>query len=121
MQPVAEADVGVDVPRVRQGGLELHPQLAHVHVDGAVPVAQRPAPGQREQLLAADDAPRAPRERDEQLELADGEDQGLAGGDHQAAGGEDLELADHEPVVGGAGGVHGGRVPPGSDGAVTRP
>ncbi len=93
-------------PSVRQGRLELDPQLAHVDVDGAVAGAQLPAPDQLEELRAADDPPGSPGEGDEQLELAHGEHERAPRGDGEAAVGEDLEVADDEPLVGEAVVVH---------------
>jgi len=90
----------MDEAVARQRRFELHAQLVHVDVDRAVAVAQLPAPDLRVQVGPRDDPVRAARQRDEQLELADGKREGPAGGEAQSARRADLQIADLEDLVG---------------------
>ena len=79
--------------------LELHAQLAHVHVDRAIAVPQRHAPDVLVEILAPHDPPVLTGEFGEQAELADGQAQRAAAGDGQALARADLEHADLQDVA----------------------
>jgi hypothetical protein len=88
--------VRVDVAPLRQGLLELHAQLVHVDVHGPVAVTQGRPPDEREELFAPDDPARAGRERDEQIELADGERDDAIAGLHEPRGALDAQVSHHQ-------------------------
>src|SRR3979409_1074380 len=73
MKSVAETEVCMDVALLRQCGFELRAQLADVHVDGPLLLAEGPVPHDGVELLAADYAAAAARECGEQAELPHGQ------------------------------------------------
>ena len=79
-----------------QRSLELLAQLADVDVHRAVGLAVGLAPHDPVQLLAADDAVLALRERRQQLQLAHGQGERLAVDQRMNSSGPDLEVADVE-------------------------
>src|SRR4051812_18833617 len=93
MEAVAEAEVGVDERLVRERGLELRAQLADVHVDRALLLAEGPLPDDRVELLAADDPAAAAREGAEQGQLPDGQRERPSSREREKLGGPDLQAA----------------------------
>src|SRR5680860_29321 len=79
LEAIAEAEVGMDEAAPRQDLVELLPQLAHVHVHGAVRAPVGLAPYGHVELLPAHDAPGALHQRGEQLQLAGGQVQRTPG------------------------------------------
>ncbi len=72
---------------------QLATQLAHVHVDRTVAVAQLATPHSSVQLAARNDRPGPPGHRRQQLELAHRQCQRAPGGQHQALTEPDLQFA----------------------------
>ena len=95
VEPVADAEVRVDVAPVRRDLLELLAQLAHEHVHRAVPVDHRVAPHALVDLLARDDLAAEVAQQRDQLELAAREVHAAAGGEGLELVAPDLELAGH--------------------------
>ena len=93
-EPVAEAEVRVDEAPVRQRGVELHPQLADVHVDRAVAGAHLAPPDQPEQLLTGDDPVGPARQLGQQPQLPEGQRQRVTVGTRQMLIGHDLKRPD---------------------------
>ena len=73
------------------GALELHPQLAHVDVDGAVAGPHLALPHEPEQLLARDDPVRAAGQLGQQPQLAGRERQRAPAGAREVLVRRDLE------------------------------
>ena len=85
--------MGVDVAPARRGPLELLAELAHEHVDRAVAANHRVAPQARVDLLALEHPTLGGGEELDQLELAPGQVEALAGDEGLEAVGADLDLA----------------------------
>src|SRR3954462_13632942 len=93
MEAVAESEVRVDETLVRKRFLELRSQLADVHVDRALLLAERPAPHDRIELLAADDPSAATCQGGEQTQLPDRQREGAPVREREELARPDLEAA----------------------------
>src|SRR3954452_8486792 len=91
--------MGVDEAGAGDGVRQLLTQLAHVDVDRALLLAERPSPHDGVELLAAYYASPAARERREQLQLADRQRQRGAVGEGHELGRADLEPPDAEDLL----------------------
>src|SRR3954468_23349268 len=92
-EPVADAEVRVDVPPPRRRLLELLAQLADEHVDRPVAARHRVAPHALVDLLALEHAPLGRGEQLDELELAPREVDGRLADIRLEAVGADLDLA----------------------------
>ena len=93
LEAVAEARMGVDEAAVGHRRFELAAQLAHVHVDRAVAVAQLATPHGAVQLATRNDRAGPPGHRREQLELPHRERQRASVGQHETLVEPDLQFA----------------------------
>ena len=92
-EPVADAEVRVDVVPARRRRTQLLPELADEHVDRAVAVRHRVTPDPLVDLLAAQHAIRL-REQVQDLELARGQLEARLAGVRLVEVGTDRDLAD---------------------------
>ena len=93
LEPVADAEVGVDVLPARREPLQLRAQLANEDVDRAVAVRHRVAPDALVDLLALDHPAGGLGEHLHELELAPGQLEAVAGDERLELVGADLDLA----------------------------
>ncbi len=100
LEAVAEAGVGVDEAPVGHRHFELAPELAYVHVDRAVAMAQLAPPDSCVQLVSCGDRADPARHRDEQLELTHRQTHDSAAREHESVREPDLKLAGVQRVIG---------------------
>ena len=101
LKAVPEAAHGHDVARVGRVGLHLGAQPADVHVDEPAVAEVVVAPHLVEQALPAEHPARVLGQLAQQAELGLGEVQLVAGAQHLALVGDDLEVAEDQPGVAG--------------------
>ncbi len=99
LEAVAKAGVGVDEAPVGHCHFELAAELAHVHVDRAVAVAQLASPDSCVQLVSRGDRADPAGHCDEQLELAHRQAHDATAREHEAVRGPDLKLAGVQRVI----------------------
>src|SRR4051794_18803229 len=102
-QPVADAPDGLDVARLLGLALDLRTQAADVNRDRRRVAVEREAPHLLHELIAREDLAGVAREEEQEIELALRERDLLAGDQHAASGGIDVELTDAQRRLGAAG------------------
>jgi hypothetical protein len=91
-EPIANAEVSVDVLPPRTARAQLAAQSAYEHVDRAVPVSHWAAPDRLVELLAGHDAVASFGEREHDLELARRQLERPAIGEHHQPAWPQLEV-----------------------------